>query len=41
MVWICLKDVCVLSGEIQETCFLAEDGCHPILTLYSFTDNGW
>ena len=41
MVWICLKDVYVLLGEIQKTCFFSEDDYHPTLTLYSFTNNGW
>ena len=41
MVWICLKDVYVLFGEIQKTLFFSEDDCHPTLTLYSFTNNGW
>ena len=41
MAGICLKDVYVLLGEIQKTCFFSEDDCHPTLTLYSFTNNGW
>ena len=31
VVWICGKDVYVLRGEIQKTCFFSEDDCHPIL----------
>ena len=40
MVWICLNDVYVLLGE-SENLFFSGDDCHPTLTLYSFTNNGW
>ena len=45
MIWICLKDIYVLLGEIQksltENLFFSEDDCHPTLTLLRLLEKTW
>ena len=45
MIWICLKDIYVLLGEIQksltENLFFSEDDRHPTLTLLRLLEKTW
>ena len=36
-----LKRCLCFAGRNPKNLFFSEDDCHPTLTLYSFTNNGW